>query len=54
MAENKTLPVGCVIMASGLSTRFGSNKLLTPFGPAESPCSAALLPLRTRRFWLHG
>ncbi|MBD9242256.1 MAG: nucleotidyltransferase family protein, partial [Ruminococcaceae bacterium] len=28
MAENRSLPVGCVIMASGLSTRFGSNKLL--------------------------
>ena len=25
------LPVGCVIMASGLSQRFGSNKLLAPF-----------------------
>ena len=37
MAENKTLPVGCVIMASGLSTRFGSNKLLTPFGPGREP-----------------
>ena len=24
-------PVGCVIMASGLSRRFGSNKLLAPF-----------------------
>lgn len=35
MAENKTLPVGCVIMASGLSTRFGINKLLTPFGPGR-------------------
>lgn len=22
---------GCVLMASGLSTRFGSNKLLAPF-----------------------
>ena len=37
MAENKTLPVGCVIMASGLSTRFGSNKLLAPFGPGREP-----------------
>ena len=37
MAENKTLPVGCVIMASGLSTRFGANKLLTPFGPGREP-----------------
>ena len=37
MAENKTLPIGCVIMASGLSTRFGSNKLLTPFGPGREP-----------------
>ena len=37
MAENRSLPVGCVIMASGLSTRFGSNKLLVPFGPAGEP-----------------
>lgn len=37
MAENRSLPVGCVIMASGLSTRFGSNKLLAPFGPAGEP-----------------
>ena len=28
---------GCVLMASGLSTRFGSNKLLTPFGPGREP-----------------
>ena len=28
---------GCVLMASGLSTRFGSNKLLTPFGPGGEP-----------------
>ena len=27
----KALPVGCVIMASGLSRRFGSNKLLADF-----------------------
>ncbi len=25
------LPVGCVIMASGQASRFGSNKLLAPF-----------------------
>ena len=25
------LPVGCVIMASGVSRRFGSNKLLADF-----------------------
>ena len=37
MAENRSLPVGCVIMASGLSTRFGSNKLLALFGPAGEP-----------------
>ena len=37
MAENSTLPIGCVIMASGLSKRFGSNKLLTPFGPSGVP-----------------
>ena len=32
-----TLPVGCVLMASGLSRRFGSNKLLAPFGPEGKP-----------------
>ena len=37
MAENSVLPVGCVLMASGLSTRFGSNKLLAPFGPEGEP-----------------
>lgn len=37
MAGNKILPVGCVLMASGLSTRFGSNKLLAPFGPEGEP-----------------
>lgn len=25
-------PIGCVIMASGLARRFGSNKLLADFG----------------------
>lgn len=38
----KSLTVGCVIMASGLSRRFGANKLLADF--AASPCSAGLLP----------
>lgn len=28
---NKTLPIGCIIMASGAGKRFGSNKLLAPF-----------------------
>ena len=28
----KSLTVGCVIMASGLSRRFGTNKLLADFG----------------------
>ena len=40
MAENNTLPVGCVIMASGLSTRFGSNKLLADFGGQPLLCRA--------------
>ena len=30
--KNARPPVGCVIMASGLSRRFGSNKLLADFG----------------------
>ena len=33
-------PVGCVIMASGLSTRFGSNKLLADFGGRPMLCRA--------------
>lgn len=32
--------VGCVIMASGRSTRFGSNKLLAPFGGKPLLCRA--------------
>ena len=40
MAENKTFPVGCVMMASGLSTRFGSNKLLAPFDGQPLLCRA--------------
>lgn len=32
--------VGCVIMASGRSTRFGSNKLLVPFGGQPLLCRA--------------
>lgn len=28
---NTTLPIGCIIMASGTGTRFGGNKLLAPF-----------------------
>ena len=34
------LPVGCVIMASGLSQRFGSNKLLAPFCGEPMLCRA--------------
>ena len=34
------LPVGCVIMASGLSRRFGSNKLLAPFCGEPMLCRA--------------
>ena len=37
MAENSARPIGCVIMASGLAKRFGSNKLLAPFGPNGAP-----------------
>ena len=43
MDERKTLPVGCVVMASGLSTRFGSNKLLAPFGPEGKPMLCRVL-----------
>lgn len=32
--------IGCVIMASGLSTRFGSNKLLADFGGRPMLCRA--------------
>lgn len=31
-SAKKSSPVGCVIMASGLGVRFGSNKLLADFG----------------------
>lgn len=34
------LPVGCVIMASGQSQRFGSNKLLAPFCGEPMLCRA--------------
>lgn len=41
MAESFSLPlIGCVIMASGLSTRFGSNKLLADFGGRPMLCRA--------------
>ena len=33
-------PVGCVIMASGLAVRFGSNKLLADFGGRPLLCRA--------------
>lgn len=32
----KSLTVGCVIMASGLSRRFGANKLLADFAAAHA------------------
>ncbi len=35
------LPLGCLVMASGQSKRFGSNKLLAPFG--EKPLLAYTL-----------
>lgn len=37
---NDSLPVGCVIMASGLSRRFGSNKLLANFCGEPVLCRA--------------
>ena len=36
--EDRILPVGCVLMASGLSTRFGSNKLLADLGGQPLLC----------------
>ncbi len=33
-------PIGCVIMASGLARRFGSNKLLADFGGRPLLCRA--------------
>lgn len=38
--KNARLPVGCVIMASGLARRFGSNKLLADFGGRPLLCRA--------------
>ena len=38
--ESKILPVGCVLMASGLAKRFGSNKLLADFGGRPMLCRA--------------
>ena len=38
--KNARLPVGCVIMASGLARRFGSNKLLADFGSRPLLCRA--------------
>ena len=38
--EQQLLPVGCVIMASGLARRFGSNKLLADFGGRPLLCRA--------------
>ena len=37
-------PVGCVIMASGLAQRFGSNKLLADFGGRPLLCRALAVP----------
>ena len=39
MSENSR-PIGCVIMASGLARRFGSNKLLADFGGRPLLCRA--------------
>ena len=36
----KSLTVGCVIMASGLSRRFGTNKLLADFCGQPMLCRA--------------
>lgn len=38
--KNAHPPVGCVIMASGLARRFGSNKLLANFGGRPLLCRA--------------
>ena len=38
--KNAHTPVGCVIMASGLARRFGSNKLLADFGDRPLLCRA--------------
>ena len=38
--KNAHPPVGCVIMASGLARRFGSNKLLADFGGRPLLCRA--------------
>ncbi len=38
--DRPLLPVGCVIMASGLACRFGSNKLLADFGGRPLLCRA--------------
>ena len=38
--KNARLPGGCVIMASGLARRFGSNKLLADFGSRPLLCRA--------------
>lgn len=38
--KSKILPVGCVLMASGLAKRFGSNKLLADFGGRPMLCRA--------------
>lgn len=40
MTSKTSYPVGCVIMASGLSRRFGSNKLLADFGGRPLLCRA--------------
>lgn len=40
MEEDTFLPVGCVIMASGLSRRFGSDKLLADFCGEPMLCRA--------------
>ena len=59
----KSLTVGCVIMASGLSRRFGANKLLADFcgqpmlcrafAATATPCPAAMIPFGWgfRRCW---
>ena len=39
--KNALPPVGCVIMASGLARRFGSNKLLADFGGRPLPLPGA-------------
>ena len=52
--EQQLLPVGCVIMASGLARRFGSNKLLADFGGTRSAEVEALCKAEGVPCLVHG